>query len=407
MKVLIVSQYFWPENFRINDLASGLNSLGHDVTIITGYPNYPEGKVFSEFIKDKNFYSNYNGVDIIRIPIIARGKNNFKLVLNYLSFIFSASFFGLWKLRNKNFDIIFVFEPSPITVGLPAILFKKIKGAPIIFWALDLWPENLQVMGVIKSKILISFFSWLASFIYRNSDLILGQSKGFVDKISTYCHDSKNVKYFPSWAEDVYSDESFGLAPEVDYRDDLFNIVFAGNIGEAQDFPSILDAAENLKDEKVRWIILGNGRTYQWVNDEISKRKLESSVILLGQFPIERMPSFYAHAQALLVSLKSDRLLSLTIPAKVQSYLLANIPIIGMLDGDGARVIKESKGGILSPAGDSLSLANSIRSMILMDAKKINNMVENGKKYAQDEFDRVNLIKLLESWMKDLANKNH
>jgi len=407
MKVLIVSQYFWPENFRINDLASELNILGHDITIITGYPNYPEGDVFSEFIKDKNFYSNYNGVDIIRIPILARGKNNFKLVLNYLSFIFSASFLGLWKLRNKNFDIIFVFEPSPITVGLPAILFKKIKGAPMIFWALDLWPENLQVMGVIKSKILISFFSWLASFIYRNSDLILGQSKGFVDRISTYCHDSKNVKYFPSWAEEVYSDESFVLAPEVDYRDDLFNIVFAGNIGEAQDFPSILDAAENLKDEKVRWIILGNGRTYQWVNDEISKRKLESSVILLGQFPIERMPSFYAHAQALLVSLKSDKLLSLTIPAKVQSYLLANIPIIGMLDGDGARVIKESKGGILSPAGDSFSLANSIRSMIMMDEKKINNMVENGKKYAQDEFDRVRLIKLLESWMKDLANKNH
>tara|TARA_B100001173_G_scaffold309317_1_gene321360 strand:- start:1484 stop:2707 length:1224 start_codon:yes stop_codon:yes gene_type:complete len=407
MKVLIVSQYFWPENFRINDLASELSLLGHEITVLTGYPNYPEGQIDSEFLKDKKSFSDYKGVSIFRIPIIPRGKSNLKLIANYISYIVSASLFGLWKLRNRNFDIIFVYEPSPITVGIPAILFKKIKGAPIIFWALDLWPENLQVMGVIKSKISISFFAGLAKFIYRKSDLILGQSRGFVNRINKYCQNSKKIKYFPSWAEKIYSDDNKILAPEIEHRSDLFNIVFAGNIGEAQDFPSILDAAENLKDENVRWIILGKGRSYQWVYEEILERKLESSVILLGQFPIERMPSFYSHAQALLVSLKSDKLLSMTIPAKIQSYLLANIPIIGMLDGDGANVIKESKAGIVSSAGDSLGLANSIRSMIQMDTIKRNNMVINGKEYAQNEFDRLKLIKRLESWMNDLVDKNH
>jgi colanic acid biosynthesis glycosyl transferase WcaI len=406
MKILIVSQYFWPENFRINDLASELHLLGHDITVLTGYPNYPEGNIYPEFLEQAKSFRKYEGVDIIRIPIISRGRSNWKLTANYLSYIVSASFLGMWKLRNKNFDIIFVFEPSPITVGIPAILLKKIKGAPMIFWALDLWPENLQVLGVVKSKFIISLFSNLARFIYNKSDLILGQSKGFVNRINTYCQDDYKIKYFPSWAEDIYLNNTTNLAPEIEYRHDLFNIVFAGNIGEAQDFPAILDAAENLKDEKVRWIILGKGRLYKWVYDEIIKRGLESSVLLLGQFPIERMPSFYKHAQALLVSLKSDDLLSLTIPAKIQSYLLANIPIIGMLDGDGANVIKDAKAGIVSPAGDALSLANSIRSMLVMTTSQKDNMIMNGKKYAKKEFDRATLIKLLESWMVEYSQKN-
>tara|TARA_B100000795_G_scaffold269990_1_gene261684 strand:- start:7226 stop:8458 length:1233 start_codon:yes stop_codon:yes gene_type:complete len=406
MKILIVSQYFWPENFKINDLASELYLLGHEITVLTGYPNYPDGNVYSAFQANPKSFKKYNGVNVLRVPIITRGQNNFKLILNYISYVLSASFLGLWKLRKKNFDIIFVFEPSPITVGLPAILFKKIKNAKIIFWTLDLWPETLQVLGIIKSNYSIKFFSSLTKFIYKRSDLILGQSKGFVHQIKKYCEDHEKIKYFPSWAESVYLDEAAVFAPEVEYRKDLFNVVFAGNIGEAQDFPAILDAAENLKYEKIRWIILGSGRLYDWVKDEITKRGLESSVLLLGQFPINRMPSFYKHAQALLVTLKSDKNLSLTIPGKLQSYLVSGIPILGMLNGEGANVIIEAQAGIVTPAGNGIYLANSIKKMSKMSVSKRNEMVLNAKNYVKTEFDRDKLIKLLESWMIEYSDNN-
>jgi colanic acid biosynthesis glycosyl transferase WcaI len=405
MKILIVSQYFWPENFRINDLSSELNLLGHEITVLTGYPNYPDGVVYPEFVNNINSYKQYKGVEVIRIPIVSRGKTNWKLLLNYLSFIFSASSIGVWKLRGMNFDVIFVFEPSPITVGIPAILLKKIKKAPMFFWVLDLWPETLQVLGVIKSKFIISLFSFLATYIYKNSDLILGQSRGFVNRINKYCQDSAKIKYFPSWAENLHEDIKTSFAPEIEYKPDFFNIVFTGNIGEAQDFPAIIDAAENLKMEKVRWIILGKGRQYQWVLNEIKSRHLESCFILLGQFPLERMPSFYSHAQALLVSLKSDELLSLTIPAKIQSYLLADKPIIGMLDGDGAKVILDANAGIVCSAGDSIGLSNAIKEMMIMSSENKKLMVNNGREYVRKEFERDVLIKLLESWMGEYAQK--
>jgi colanic acid biosynthesis glycosyl transferase WcaI len=406
MKILIVSQYFWPENFKINDLASELYLMGHEITVLTGYPNYPDGVVFSAFHANPKSFKKYNGVDVLRVPIITRGQNNVKLILNYISYVLSASFFGLWKLRKKDFDIIFVFEPSPITVGLPAILFKKIKNAKIIFWTLDLWPETLQVLGIIKSNLSIKFFASLTKFIYKRSDLILGQSKGFVQQIRKYCEDDGKIKYFPSWAESVYLDESAVFAPEIEYRKDLFNVVFAGNIGEAQDFPAILDAAEKLKYEKIRWIILGSGRLYEWVKDEIAKRGLETSVLLLGQFPINRMPSFYKHAQALLVTLKSDENLSLTIPGKLQSYLASGIPILGMLNGEGANVINEAQAGIVVPAGNGIYLSNSIKKMSKMSASKRSEMVLNAKNYVKNEFDRDKLIKLLESWMIEYSDNS-
>jgi len=407
MKILIVSQYFWPENFRINDLSYELNQMGHEVTVLTGYPNYPDGKIYSEFQVNPKLFNSVGGVNIIRVPIFPRGKNNVRLIINYLSYIISGSLIGAWKLRKKDFDIIFVYEPSPITVGLPAIFVKKIKRARIIFWTLDLWPETLQMLGMIKSKFSIYIFTKLTKYIYKKSDLILGQSKGFVSQINLYCNDLNKIKYFPSWAEAIFFDESANFAPEVEYRKDLFNIVFAGNIGEAQDFPAILDAAEFLKDEKVRWIILGKGRQFEWVKSEISKRKLEDSVQLLGHFPINRMPSFFKHAQALLVTLKADKGLSLTIPAKVQSYLVSGIPILGMLDGDGARVIKEANAGIVSPAGNGKYLAKSVMEIIQMSSIQKAELVTNAQQYAKKEFDRDTLIKLLEKWMMEYSKEKN
>lgn len=402
MKVLIVSQYFWPENFRINDLVKELTQRGHNVSVLTGIPNYPSGKVFEVFQKNPKKFQNYDGVDVYRVPIIARGKSGFRLFFNYLSFVISASCFGPWKLRKNNFDIIFVYEPSPVTVGLPALLIGKIKRVPVIFWALDLWPETLVAVGALKSPILVSLTEMLVRFIYERCALVLGQSHSFVENISNYCSDASKIRYFPCWAEEAFNESDVLPAPEVPIKKDIFTILFAGNIGEAQDLPSVLYAAELLKkNSSIRWIIVGDGRKYEWLKSEVKYRGLENCFILLGRFPLERMPSFYLHADALLVSLKKDPVFSMTIPGKVQSYLMSGIPIIGMLDGEGAKVINESNSGIVCSAGDSNELVSSVIKISKMSVNKRKKLGLNGREYSKNEFSRVSLINRLELLFKE------
>lgn len=402
MKILIITQYFWPENFRINDLVEEYDSREHELTILTGYPNYPSGKVFPEFKRDPESYSKFISSRVIRVPIFTRGNNSFRLALNYISYVFSSIVFGTWSLKNENFDVIFVYEPSPITVGITAIWFKKMKNAPIIFWTLDLWPESLRAVGVVKSEKILSLIGKVVKFIYNRCDLILAQSNSFIKPIKKYCSEDVRIEYFPSWSESLPITNE--LASEVDYSDDTFNILFTGNIGEAQDFPSVLDAVEILKNENIRWIIVGNGRRKNWLEKETIKRGLTKQVILLGEFPINRMTSFYNHSQALLVSLKRDYFLSLVIPGKVQSYLMSGLPILGMVQGETEQVIKNARAGFTCIAGDGKELAKIVKKMALtsnIDRKK---MAVNGKNFASQEFDRTRLLKKLEKWMIEYSN---
>jgi len=177
VRILIVSQYFWPEDFRINDLCAELVKRNHQVTVLTGKPNYPDGFVYLEFHKNPSDFYKYEGANIIRVPMILRGRgSSFQLLMNYISFAFSASLWGWMKLRKLEFDVIFVFEPSPVTVGLPAIFLKKAKNIPVVFWALDLWPETLEAIGVIKSKVLLNLIGKMVSFIYNRFFCRLGQT---------------------------------------------------------------------------------------------------------------------------------------------------------------------------------------------------------------------------------------
>ena len=252
MRVLVVSQYFWPENFRINDLCSELAQRGHEVTILTGKPNYPSGTVFNEYINNPNKFEYYSGCHIVRVPMISRGKSQaIKLILNFFTYAFFATFFGAWKLRDKQFDVIFVFEPSPITVGLPAIFIKKFKKIPIVFWVQDLWPETLEAIGVVKSKWLLNLVGKLVSFIYNGSDLILGQSKPFLHGIRLYSNDTTKIKYFPNWSEGSQSNSVVSPVEEITKHEDFLKILFAGNVGDAQGFSAILQSVEHIKKNKI------------------------------------------------------------------------------------------------------------------------------------------------------------
>ena len=397
MKILIVSQYFWPENFRINDLTQELVRRGHSVTVLTGIPNYPTGTVFEEYRKSPEAFEYYGGARVVRVPMLARGNGAVRLFLNYLSFVLGACLRGPWRLSGQQTDVIFVFEPSPITVGLPAILVGRIKRAPVVFWVLDLWPETLAAIGVVRSPIVLGWVGHLVRFIYERCTLVLGQSRGFLPKIAKYCSDVKKIRYFPSWAEEIFNEADLVPAPEVPVQKGVFNVLFAGNIGEAQDLPAVLDAAESLKhNTAIRWLIVGDGRRSDWLHEEVARRGLQSNVLLLGRFPVERMPSFYAHADALLVSLKHDPVFSLTIPGKVQSYLMSGVPILGMLDGEGAQVITDSNAGLVCPAGNSGGLASAVLEMFAMSVDQRNQLGVNGRDYAQKEFGRGLLMDQLE-----------
>lgn len=338
----------------------------------------------------------FDGVKIHRVPIFARAKGASRLFLNYLSFVLFASLFGPWKLRDCRPDVIFVFEPSPVTVGLPAVLLAKLKRCPVVFWALDLWPETLAAVGVVRNRWALLAVTILVRFIYKRCTLVLGQSRSFLPTISRYCDNPSKVRYFPSWAEDIFQNQVNEPILEIQPAPSTLSILFAGNIGEAQDFPSILDAAEHLKfNNEIRWLIVGDGRRSTWLSEQILARGLEGRVLQLGHFPIERMPAFYSQADVLLVSLKKDPIFSMTIPGKLQSYLVAGRPIIGMLDGEGADVIERSGAGMVCPAGDSAGLAEIILRFLKTSQEERQHMGEKGKAYAKAEFDRRVLVSRL------------
>lgn len=403
MRLLVVSQYFWPENFRINDLVTELVRRGHQVTVLTGLPNYPDGKVFQEFCDAPSRYSHYEGAEVIRVPLMPRGQGGLRLMLNYLTFAVSASFIGLWKLRGHQFDAILAYEPSPITVGLPAAVMRAVKQAPLAFWVLDLWPETLQAIGVVRSRALLQAVGKLVTVIYKRCDLILAQSKSFIPQIQKYAGSNSRVVYFPNWAESVFDMQHAVPAAEVSLKPGSFNVMFAGNIGDAQDFPAILAAAESLKSNvHIRWLIVGDGRMARWVADEIRRRHLQDCVHMLGRHPVERMPSFFKHANALLVSLKDEPIFSMTIPGKLQSYLAAGIPVVAMLSGEGGEVVRSSRAGLTCAAGDHAGLAAAVLKLSQMTNEERDAMGRNGLDASVREFDRDTLIDQLEEWIRTL-----
>jgi colanic acid biosynthesis glycosyl transferase WcaI len=409
MRILIFSQYFWPENFRVNDLVRALNQRGHEVTVLTGEPNYPEGRIYSEYAASPSRFTRYEGSDVFRVPLLPRGNGSARLVLNYLSFVLSAGVAAPWKLRRREFDAIFVYQPSPITTCLPAISLGYIKGAPVILWTLDLWPETLQALGVVRSPQLLAAVGTMVRFIYRHCALVLGQSRACEANVGRYAGSTSKYRYFPQWAEEMFDERGAlcEMAPEVQPFADSFNVMFAGNIGDAQDFTAILAAAAQLKsDARIRWLIVGDGRSADSVRSDIIAMGLQDCVVMLGRYPLDRMPSFFAAAGAMLVSLKRDPIFAMTIPGKVQAYLASGRPIVGMLDGEGGRVIEESGAGLVAASGDSTGLARAVRRLAEMSATDRAAMGSRGREYATKEFGRDRLLLQLEEFMKEVCSPN-
>jgi|ERR1017187_2444409 glycosyltransferase involved in cell wall biosynthesis len=407
MRVLIVSQYFWPENFRINDLAVGLVERGHEVTVLTGIPNYPEGRFFTGYGLFKRTREEYQGVRIRRVALVPRGNGSgIQLVLNYLSFALSAIVLSPFRCRGQ-FDLILVYEVSPVTVGLPALFLKRLKHVPILFWVLDLWPESLSATGAVRSARVLSQLDKLVRFIYWRCDKIVVASKGFLPSITAKGIAVERTGYFPNWYEPEYRTQpaddhvttSWGLPAG-------FRVMFAGNIGVAQDFGTILSAAEMLKPyPDIFWVIVGDGRRYEWVKEQVQLRGLGERVLLLGRHPPEAMFGYFSQADTMLVTLKRDPAFALTVPGKIQSYMACGRPIVAALDGEGGRLIEESGAGLASPAEDPEALAESVLTMYRMPKQEREAMGSHGREYCETHFGREMLLDRLNGWMRELMPK--
>ncbi len=395
MRILIISQYFYPENFRINDLCSGLQENGHNITVLTGKPNYPNGK----FYKGYNFFNKrtetINGIKVYRSSLIPRGSGTgFRLFINYISFVLFG-FFKLFFIQGK-FDKIFVYAPSPITVGYLGIFASFLYRAKAFLWVHDLWPESVKDAGGINNKIILGLIDIMTRSIYYFYDSILVQSPDFKKYLIDQGVNEKKIIYYPYYAESFYD----VVIPKNNVKEmfpEGLNILFAGNIGVAQSFDTIIEAARILRNKiKVfNFIVLGDGRDKQRVLKKIKEYYLEENFEFWGSYPPDQMSDFFASADALLVSLKDTKIFSMTIPGKLQSYLACGKPIIASLNGIGAKIIKDASCGLISNSEDAEALANSIYEFNNLTLENRSKLGNNARKYYEKEFERKALLKRL------------
>lgn len=406
LHILIISQYFWPENFRINDLAVGLVERGHRVTVLTGQPNYPTGRFFQGYGYFSPIHENYLGVNIVRVPLLPRGKGRgVALATNFLSFALSACFLGWLRCREK-YDLIFVHEPSPITVGIPARVFRRLKKIPLFFWVQDLWPESLSATGGVQSPLLLKLVGLLVRWIYRGTDRILVSSRAFIPSVEGMGGARERIFYFPQTADSFYQPlRPDGSWPETRLLPRGFVVLFAGNLGAAQGIGAIIDAAELVRENsEIQWVILGDGRMRAWAEEEIRRRGL-ANVHLLGAFPAEAMPRFFALSDVLLMTLRRDPLFALTVPGKLQSYLACGRPIVAALDGEGARIVEEAQAGVSCRAEDPVGIAAAVKDLYRRSVDERRALGAQGRYYFEAHFDREKLLNMLLAWMEeDLAN---
>ncbi len=409
MKILIVSHYFWPEQFRINDLAQALKQRGHDVSVLTGMPNYPGGKLFEGYSWWKKRHDDMDGIPVCRTPMFLRREGRgWQLALNYLSFVIFGSLLAPWYFRKQNFDVIFVYEPSPFTVAIPGMLMRRLKKVPMLFWVQDLWPESLTAAGAVNSPAILNAIGRMVRWIYRHCDRVLVQSQAFVKPAVRAGAVMKDTLYYPNWAESFYRPLS---TSEIELQDitipDGFRVMFAGNLGEAQALETIIAAAERLKHvPAIQWVIIGDGRRAGWMRQEVNRLNLTGTVSFFGSHRSELMPHFFAVADALLVTLKANEVFAQTIPSKVQTYMACAKPVVAALNGEGARVISEAGAGLAVPAGDDEALAEAVLTLYRMPVSEREDMGLSARAYYEREFERDMLVGRLEEWMKQLAEEH-
>ncbi len=395
MRLLVVCQYYYPEQFRVTDICTHLFKMGHDVTVLTGLPNYPSGKIFRgynwcDLEKDQLLNvgtENIHGVKILRCNSKPRNVGKKNLVRSYLSFAYQGSKVAK-KLPTSDFDKIIVVQFSPVTMAIPAISYQKLvkkctgKVLPLYLYCFDLWPDSIAAAGISLRGLIYFFTKILSKYIYQQASVIWISSEQFKLYFRNKLHLTQPIEYLPTYAESVFDNTKKSTTKAG------INFLFAGNIGEMQSIETILKAAEKVQRENselnIKFHIVGDGSAYE--SCMVLAKKLHlANTFFHGRKTLEEMPTLYSMADAFLLTLKENHFISLTLPGKVQSYMAVGKPIVAAIDGEASAVIKKAKCGLVGPSEDFESLYLNIIKFV-REKEKHQIYGANSKLYYEEHF---------------------
>ena len=387
MKILVICQYYYPEPFRISDICEELVHRGHEVTVITGIPNYPEGKIYKDYKNRQRRKEVINGVNVLRCSTIPRKSGVAYRFLNYYSYSIAST--NYVKKLDNNYDVVLINQLSPVMMSAPGVLYKRICKVPLYTWVLDLWPESLTAAGGINNRYVLGFFKRFVKREYRYSDKILISSRSFEKSILEYGDYKDKIVYYPQWSDGAGG--ALIVPKEAPIIPDGFKLMFAGAVGEAHGFECTMEAARLTKEHKeIKWVM---------VQGFVKKHGLEDTVLTLGRFPAETMPWFFAKADVMLVTLSDDPLFRLYAPAKISSYMASGKPIVAVLNGEGTEVIRDAGCGWTLPAGDAGGFARLAVELSQMDKTLLAEKGAKAKRYYDEHFVKEKCLRELDRIM--------
>ena len=402
-RILVVCQYFYPEPFRINDICKELAAEGHSVTVLTGTPNYPGGRIYDGYEKGKMSHEIKDGIEIYRTKLIPRknGKS-LQLVLNYYSFMINGKRKAAKLAKEKKFDLVYVYQLSPALMAFPGIKVAKKQKIPLMLYILDLWPDSVSEAGRVRNRLILGHLERQMKGIYDFSSKILISSESFREKLKERKVSEDKIVFWPQYPEDFYKPEN---ADEKD-RYPGFNFIFTGNVGKTQGLEILVEAAEYLKEYKdIHWIVVGDGRGKSHLEDLVKEKGLSEQIILKHRIPAEEVSSELAKADVALLVLKDLTLSNMTLPAKLQSYLACGMPVLASINGEGAKEVEKSKAGLVSPAGDAKALAENALRLRNTDKETLRKMGEAGYEYCRRAYSKERLMTELESMFEEITRK--
>lgn len=398
MRLIIFTNHFYPESFRINDIAFDRAQRGDHVTVLTSIPDYPEGRFHKGYSLFKKRVEFVNGVKVIHVPLIPRGDGGkIRMVLNYASSVFFFFFYGWYQALFHRYDAVFVHDTSPAFISLPAKTVSKVQKIPLYHWILDMWPESLTAGGINGGKFYTLIHKMMKG-IYKRDTEILITSKGSRKLLSERGVSDEKITYLPNWNDDAISSVDESVLPPFP---DGFIVMFAGNLGFAQNMENLLAAANELKEEKdIHWVFVGDGRKKLWMDEYVKEHHLEDTVHLLGRYPIETMGAFFKKADVMLVALNDVLIFNLVLPAKVQAYMAAGKPILASLCGEGADIVKDANCGWSVPSNDYKELAATVSEIARIDKQELATLGKNARNYYEANFTREKCMNILDATFK-------
>lgn len=382
MNILLLTQYYWPENSRVTDIAESLVDKGHKVTVLTGLPNYPEGYIYNGYKKKENWVQEHNRVRILRAKLIERRHDAIHRFLNYYSFPFFAS--KIAKKMTEDFDVVLIMEESPIMLAYPGIKYAVKHNKPLVMYEMDLWPESLLAGGIKRNSIIYKHFKKISSKIYSKMNKILVSTKEHINYIKSLPNCSHlDIDYLPQYADSIFEQSKL-----ISERNETIDLMFAGNIGKAQSVDTIIRAASLLKEDKrFKFHIVGSGSEFIKVQN-LAKKLDADNVVFYGQKSLDQMPLYYKFADGMLVTLEDKTYANMTIPGKIQTYMATGKPIVAAINGSTSNFIKENNIGYVCDAQDSSGLAEIIKKLDVEELKVIGKKAKNVyfNKYSKECF---------------------